>query len=86
MSQETEARTEAALLTMQRNRELLWAAYSPSARRPDQFPRSATFRWLSSHLSVGSLASTLVSAAVFRRSWLPLLGRLVARRRTRHGG
>ena len=86
MSQDTQARAEAAVLTMQRNRELLRAAYSPSVRRTGQFPRSATFRWLGAHLSAGSLASTLVSAALFRGSWLVLLGRLVARRRTPRGG
>ena len=82
MSQETDLRAEAALLTMQRNRELLLAAYTPPGRS-DQFPRSATFRWLSSHLSGGSLASTLVSAALFKPSWLALLGRLLVRRRAR---
>lgn len=82
MSQETDLRAEAALLTMQRNRELLLAAYRPS-RRSDQFPRSATFRWLSSHLSGGALASTLVSAVLFKPSWLGLLGRFLVRRRAR---
>lgn len=83
MSQETDLRAEAALLTMQRNRELLLAAYAPSSRRRAQFPRSATFRWLTSHLSGGSLASTLVSAALLKPSWLALLGRLLVRRRAR---
>lgn len=82
MNQDTEVRAEAALLTMQRNRELLLAAYSPSARRTNQFPRSATFRWLTSHLSARSVASTLVSAVLFRRSWVGLLGRLLARGRS----
>jgi hypothetical protein len=83
MSQETDLRAEAALLTMQRNRELLLAAYTPSARGPGQFPRSATFRWLIAHLSGGSLASTLLSAALFKSSWLALLGPFLTRRRTR---
>lgn len=83
MSVDTQARTEAALLTMQRNRELLLAAYAPTLRGKDQFPRSATFRWLAAHLGGGALASTLVSAALFRPSWLALLGRLVMRRRAR---
>jgi hypothetical protein len=83
MSQESDLRAEAAVLTMQRNRELLLAAYMPSARGSGQFPRSATFRWLSSHLSGGALASTLVSAALFKPSWLALLGRFLVRRRAR---
>ena len=83
MRQEADVRAEAALLTMQRNRELLLAAYTPAARRPDQFPRSATFRWLTSHLNGRSLASTLVSAALFKPSWLGLLGRFLVRRRAR---
>ncbi len=83
MTEDTDVRAEAALLTMERNRELLLAAYAPAARRPNQFPRSATFRWLGSHLSGGSLASTLVSAALFRGSWLALLGRFLVRRRAR---
>jgi hypothetical protein len=83
MNRATDARAEAALLTMQRNREQLLAAYAPAAEKPDQFPRSATFRWLTSHLTGGSVVSTLLSAAVFRSSWLHILGRLVGRRGAR---
>ncbi len=79
----TDARAEAALLTMQRNRDQLLAAYAPAAKSSDQFPRSATFRWAISHLTGRSLASTLVSAALFRPLWLRLFGQLVLRRGTR---
>jgi hypothetical protein len=77
----TDARAEAALLTMQSNRAALLAAYAPAVRTRDQFPRSATFRWLASHLTGSSLASTLVSAALLRPSWLRLFGLFVARRK-----
>ena len=83
MKPATDGRAEAALLTMQRNRAELLAAYSPAVRTRDQFPRSATFRWASTHLTGRSLASTLVSAALFRPAWLRLAGLLVARRQKR---
>ena len=83
MNPGTDARAEAALLTMQINREQLMAAYAPAATRPGQFPRSATFRWAISHFTGRSLASTLVSAALFRPTWLRLFGQLVLRRGAR---
>jgi hypothetical protein len=79
----TDARAEAALLTMQRNRELLLAAYAPALKNADHFPRSATFRWITSHLTGSAIASTLVSAAVSRPSWLRLFGLLLSRRAAR---
>ena len=77
----SDARAEAALLTMQRNREQLLQTYAPA--RKAQFPRSATFRWLASHLSGRALVSTLMSAALGRQPWLRLLGSLLVRRRAR---
>lgn len=82
MSVVSDARAAEALLIMQRNREELLAVYAPAAKS-DQFPRSATFRWVNSHLTMRSLASTLMSAALFRPPWLRLLGMLVERLRSR---
>ena len=62
MTSGADARTQAALRTMQRNREQLLQAYAPTLR--PQFPRSATFRWIASHFSGQKLVSTLLSAAV----------------------
>ena len=78
-----DARAEAALVAMQRNREQLLAVYAPAAGRSDRFPRSATFRWVTSHLSGRSLASTLVSAALLKPAWARILRVLVLRRRAR---
>lgn len=80
MNTAAEARAAAALSTMQQNREQLLQAYAPQ-RDSGQFPRSATFRWLGSHLSGKAIISTLVSAAVFRPSWLRLLGAVLTSRR-----
>jgi hypothetical protein len=82
MSTTADARAQAAMLVMERNRTELLEVYAPS-RKPNQFPRSATFRWLGSHLSVGSVATTLMSAALFKPAWLRILGMFVARRRGR---
>lgn len=72
---------EAALLTMRRNREQLLRVYQPAEAGTAQFPRSVTFRWLASHVTGRSVASTVVSALLFRPSWLRLLSHLAARRR-----
>jgi hypothetical protein len=94
-----EARAQAARLTLQRDREELQAAFLQDRPRPhDGFPRSATFRWIAGHFNARALASTAVTAVLFRPSLLQLLGsflhlrraareRAVARprlRRTRH--
>ena len=79
---ETDPRAAAALLAMQRNREQLLAAYAPGVRR-DQFPRSATLRWVSAQLSGRSLASTVLAAALPRAPWLGLLGWIASRRSRR---
>lgn len=81
MKTDADARAAAALSTMQHNRELLLEAYTPQRRT--QFPRSATFRWLAAHLSGKAIVSTLVSAAVFRPSWLRILTAVLAARRRR---
>ena len=94
-----DARAQAARLTLQRDREELQAAFLKDRPHPhDGFPRSATFRWIAGHFNARSLASTAVTAVLFRPSLLQLLGsflhlrraareRAVARpslRRTRH--
>jgi hypothetical protein len=48
---------------------------------PDGFPRSATFRWIAGHFNARSLASTAVTAVLFRPSLLQLLGSLLPLRR-----
>lgn len=93
----TDSRAQAALLTLQRDREQLKAAFrTDNSRTPSGFPRSATFRWITGHLNVRSLASTAVTAVLFRPSLLQLVAGFVqakragrrrpaaSRRRTRH--
>jgi hypothetical protein len=69
---------------MRQNRELLLQAYSPERQR-GQFPRSATFRWLASHLTRKAIISTLLSAAVLRPSWLRVVTSVLAARRGGRG-
>jgi hypothetical protein len=77
-------RAQAALLALRRNREELLAALTGSAGpASDGFPRSATFRWLTTHVSARSLATTALTAALLRPPWLQLLGRLVLNRTRR---
>lgn len=71
-------RAEAALLTLRENRLQLRRTLRPQA--PDGFPRSRTFRWLASHLSARSLASTAIAAAFMRPSLMQVLGMLSGRR------
>lgn len=74
-------RAQAALLALHRNREELLAALTRSdAPASGGFPRSATFRWLTTHLNARSLASTAVTAVLLRPPLLQLLGRLVLNR------
>jgi len=67
------------LLALRRNREELLAALAPpsAAFAAGGFPRSATFRWLMTHVTARSLASTALTAALFRPSLLRLLARIV---------
>jgi hypothetical protein len=66
------------LLTLHRNREELLAALGPSAAfAAGGFPRSATFRWLLTHVTARSLASTALTAVLFRPSLLKLLASIV---------
>jgi hypothetical protein len=75
---------QAALLTLRRNREELLAALNPSgAAANGGFPRSATFRWLLSHVTARSLASTALTAALLRPPWIQLLSRFVFNRNRR---
>ena len=75
-------RVEAARLTLQRNREQLRAAFTSEGVRAG-FPRSATFRWLSSHLNPRALASTALTAVMLRPSLVQFLGQLILARRRR---
>lgn len=75
---------QAALAELRRNRAELLAVLSPSAARgADEFPRSATFRWLTAHVSARSLATTALTAAVLRPPWLQLISRFVFNRNRR---
>jgi hypothetical protein len=68
-------RAQAALLTLQRDREELQAAFlEPGSHPPSGFPRSATFRWITGHLNARSLASTAVTAVLFRPSLWQMVG------------
>lgn len=80
MSTPVDLRARSARATLQQNREELRAAFAAPAARRDAFPRSATFRWLSAHVTPRALASTALSAAVLRRSFLlQLLSRWLQR-------
>ncbi|GAC1458520.1 MAG: hypothetical protein PVSMB6_17630 [Steroidobacteraceae bacterium] len=71
-------RAQAALLELQRTRAELLAALNPSSTRgPGEFPRSATIRWLLTHVTARSLATTALTAAVLRPPWIQLIGRLI---------
>lgn len=72
-------RAEAALLTLRDNRQQLRRAFLRAPR--GRFPRSRTFRWFASHLSLGALVSTAMTAAFMRPSLMQLLGSLFLRRR-----
>lgn len=66
------------MLALRRNRQELLAALAPSAAPAGGgFPRSATFRWLMTHVTARSLASTALTAALFRPSLIQLLARIV---------
>ena len=71
-----DSRARGAQLTLEQNRAELravFAATNPGMGRG--FPRSATFRWLTSHLNARSLASTALAALMVRPIWaLQLLG------------
>ena len=76
MIQVADSRARGAQLALEQNREELRAVFAettPGVRRG--FPRSATFRWLTSHLNARSVASTALAALMVRPTWaLRLLG------------
>ena len=77
-------KAQAALLELRRTREELLAALSPSAARGSGgFPRSATFRWLTTHVTARSLATTALTAAVLRPPWIQLISRFIFNRNRR---
>ncbi|MFI4879937.1 MAG: hypothetical protein ACHQD6_05670 [Steroidobacterales bacterium] len=77
-------RVQAALLELRRNRaELLAALRPPVAAGAGEFPRSATFRWLMTHVTARSLATTALTAAVLRPPWIQLISRFVFNRNRR---
>jgi hypothetical protein len=77
-------KVQAALLALRRNREELLAALTRSAApAAGAFPRSATFRWLTTHVTARSLATTALTAAFGRPPWIQLLGRFVLSRSRR---
>jgi hypothetical protein len=70
MIEAADSRARGAQLTLEQNRAELRAVFA--ARTPGVgrgFPRSATFRWLTSHLNVRSLASTALAALMVRPMW-----------------
>lgn len=71
MMQAADSRARGAQLTLEQNREELRAVFAESTARVGRdFPRSATFRWLTSHLNARSLASTALAALMVRPSLL----------------
>jgi hypothetical protein len=82
MSAAMELRAAAARLTLERDREELRQSLAgPAGRSAAGFPRSATFRWVLRHLSVRSLASTALTAAMVRPGLLHFIGRWALTRR-----
>lgn len=77
MSSTMDTRAAAARLMLEQDRQELRQTLGAGAGRPtaEGFPRSATFRWLTRHLSARSLASTALSLAMTRPGLLPFLGR-----------
>lgn len=76
-AQSPDPRAQAALDELRRTRAELLAALSPVARGAGEFPRSATFRWLMTHVTARSLATTALTAAVLRPPWIQLISRFV---------
>lgn len=72
-------RAEAALLILRENRQQLRRAFLQTPR--SGFPRSRAFRWLASHMSLGALVSTALTAAFMRPTLMQLLGSVFLRRR-----
>jgi hypothetical protein len=78
-----DARAHAARLMLQRDRDELQAAFLKEESHPHSgFPRSVTFRWITRHFNARSLASTAVTAVLFRPSLLQLLGSFLHVRRS----
>ncbi|HUA90310.1 MAG TPA: hypothetical protein VL994_12805 [Steroidobacteraceae bacterium] len=82
----TDSRTAAALATLEGDRAELRRLLAGEAgvAAGTEFPRSATFRWLMSHLNARSLAATALSATLSRPALLRMVGSwLWSRRRGR---
>lgn len=70
-----DAKVQSARLALERNRAELRAALEPAPlTRHDTFPRSATFRWLTEHVTPRALASTAMAAALGRVPFGRLIG------------
>jgi hypothetical protein len=70
MIEAADSRARGAQLTLEQNRAELravFAATNPGVGRG--FPRSATFRWLTSHLNARSAASAALAALMARPMW-----------------
>ena len=77
----SDVRAQQALVALERNRAEVRAAFAPRpATGADGFPRSATFRWLSRHVSARALVSTAASAALTRMPLGRVLGSLLFKR------
>jgi hypothetical protein len=76
MIEVADSRARGAQLALERNREELRAVFAETTPGVGRgFPRSATFRWLTSHLNARSVASTALAALMVRPTWaLRLLG------------
>jgi uncharacterized membrane protein YeiH len=70
MIEAADSRARGAQLTLEQNRAELRAVFAAkTAGVGGGFPRSATFRWLTSHLNARSLASTALAALMVRSMW-----------------
>lgn len=80
-TEESERRAQLAALTLARTREELRATMASPEPDPNRFPRSATFRWLSNHLTPRTLAMTALTAALARVPFGRLISAVVFARK-----
>lgn len=81
---EAETRAEAATIQMQRHRadlRSMFGVIGQGAQRTDEFPRSATLRWILGHLSPRAIAWTALTTALTRIPFGPLINGVLSGRR-----
>ena len=74
-------RAQLALRALELNRQVVRATFAaPVPAGADTFPRSATFRWMGTHLRPRALLRNATAAALARIPLGRLLGRLLSER------